>query len=502
MRTLRTVTRMVLLALLIVSAVAVRADAQDVKPPVTPDVTEELKTVRAVLGSAEMKKAIAYIESSRDETLQEFLQVCNANAPSQDEWFRARLLYKLLLIYGLENVHIDDERNVIGIRRGVGKGPTVVLDAHYDNIRKAPKEQPVEAFIADGRVWCPAASDDVIGVIQVLTVLRAMNAANIQTQGDVWFAFFTNEEPLTNQASSGAGYFVESNYPLNLDWKNGDILLQLHGGGGNGVTTGGTDMRHRPMLRVFAPVTSEWGPWNANEVLARILVRISKEVRDTREAALDRGTPVENLLLMNPGQIESSTSLNGPTTEASIRFDMHTLTEKRLWEADRQIMQIAKEVCAEFGKGCTYHFTVNNKNGAENGLPGWDMVNNAPARYVAAAAQALYGKPGQIEPAGGCGDCVRAMRNGMPAMSLRGNVVDYGGGKFELQPSQRGLRSQTRRVTANHTVTGSVEIDANLGRDETLAAVRDHLRRPWQRRRCAAATGIGARARGAAGLSV
>jgi tripeptide aminopeptidase len=459
MRIFRMATAAGLAAFTVVSVMALRTAAQQVKPPVTPNLEKELKVVRGVLDSADMQKAIAYIESSRDETLQEFLQVCNANAPSQDEWFRARLLQKLLLIYGLENVHIDDERNVIGIRRGLGKGPTVVLDAHYDNIRRAPKEQPVEAFIADGRVWCPGASDDIVGVIQVLTALRAMNAANIQTQGDVWFAFFTNEEPLTNQASSGAGYFVESNYPLNLDWKNGDILVQLHGGGGEGVTTGNTDMRHRPMLRVFAPMTSEWGPWNANEVLARILVRITKEVRDTREAALDRGTPVENLLLMNPSQIESSTALNGPTTEASIRFDMHTLTEERLWQADRQIMQIAKEVCAEFGKGCTYHFTVNNKNGAENGLPGWNLVENAPARYAAAASQALYGKPGVIEPAGGCGDCVRAMRNGMPAMSLRGDIIDHGKGKIDLEPGRSVLQSQTRRATANHTVTGSAEID-------------------------------------------
>ncbi len=459
MRTVRLATRICLTACLFAGVFATRIAAQEVKPPVKPDLTEELKVVRSVLGGAEMQKAIAYIESSRDETVAEFLQVCNANGNSQNEWFRARLLYKLLLIYGLENVQIDDELNVYGIRRGVGTGPKVVLNAHYDNITKTPTDQPVEAFVADGRVWCPAASDDLIGVLQALTVLRAMNAGNIQTKGDVWFAFFTGEEPLRNQASPGAGFFVDANYPLNLDWRNGDVLSQFHGGGGLGVSTGGTDIRHRPMLRVFAPVTVEWGPWNANEALAAMVVRITKEVRDTRDAALDRGTPVENLLLMNPSQIESSTSLNGPAYEASLRFDMHTLSEKRLYEAHRKIMQIASEVCAQFGKGCTFHYTINNKNGAENGVPGWDPVNNGAARYAAAAGQALYGQAGEIEPAGGCGDCVRAQRNGMAAMSFRGNVLDLGKGKFELNPRRRGLVSPTRRITANHTVTGSVEID-------------------------------------------
>src|SRR5690606_31649510 len=102
-----------------------------------------------------------------------------------DEIYRSRLLYKLFRIYGLENVHIDDELNVIGIRRGTGGGPSVVLTAHHDVVNLWPKEQPIEAFVADGRVWCPGASDDIVGVVQMLTVLRALNAADVQTRGDI-----------------------------------------------------------------------------------------------------------------------------------------------------------------------------------------------------------------------------------------------------------------------------------------------------------------------------
>jgi acetylornithine deacetylase/succinyl-diaminopimelate desuccinylase-like protein len=436
--------------------------AQD-EPPVVPNVEQELRVVRDVLSSTALESALGYVERAREETLQEFIGVCNAHGPSQDEMYRSRHLLKLLQIYGLQKVHIDDEKNVIGIRPGSGDGPTVVINAHHDNIARAPKDQPIEAFIADERVWCPAASDDLIGVTQVLTILRALNAADVETDGDLWFVFFTNEEPLTNQASPGAGFFVQSNYPLNIDWRNGDILLQLHGGGGEGVTTGVTDMRHRPMLRVFAPVDmSEWGPWHAVDVLGKILSRITSEVRDPRVHQVSRGAaeprPVD-LLYMNPSQIEASETLNGVAYEASVRFDMHTSTEERLWQAHAQITDIAEEVCAEFGDGCEYHYTVLNKNGAAGdfGIPGWDRVQNAPARMAAAAAEALYGDPGVIIPTRGCGDCVRAYRNGMPAMSLRGSVVDHGGGNVETGAVP--LQSEVRRVTANHTLTGSVAID-------------------------------------------
>ncbi len=434
------------------------AMAQD-RPPVTPDVEEELKLVRTVLSSTEMQSAMAYVERAREETLQEFMSLCNAHGPSQDEGYRSELIRKLLLIYGLENVHIDDERNVMGIRRGVGDGPTVVLNAHHDNIAKWSKDQPVEAFIADERIWCPAASDDLIGAVQILTILRALNAANIQTEGDLWFAFFTNEEPLSNQASPGAGFFVRANYPINLDWRNGDILVQLHGGGGGGVTTGTTDMRHRPQLRVFAPITrSEWGPWHAVDVLGKVLSRITSEVRDTRQ--ISRGAAEvrpADLLYINPSMIQGSTTLNGAATEAWVRFDMHTSTEERLWQAHRQIMQIAEEVCEEFGDGCSYHYTINNFNGQERSIEGWDIVENAPARVAAATAEALYGEPGEIVPTRGCGDCVRSYRNGMPAMSIRGGVIDLGGGKISREAIP--FTSEVRRATANHTVTGSVAID-------------------------------------------
>src|SRR5690606_9581802 len=172
------------------------AGAQDIAYP---DVTAEVAVARRVLETARVQRALAYIDRADEETIQEWLSLCNAYGPSapqtnindfgpsSNETPRSRLIYKLFRIYGLENVHIDEARNVIGIRRGSGGGPTVVLNAHHDNVALWPAGQPVEAFVADGRIWCPAAGDDLMGVVQLLTVLRALNAADIRTRGDIWF---------------------------------------------------------------------------------------------------------------------------------------------------------------------------------------------------------------------------------------------------------------------------------------------------------------------------
>ncbi len=420
-----------------------------------PDVSAELQTARQVLQSPAVKAALQYVDNSDSETVREWLSVCNAYGSQGDEIYRSRLIYKLFRIYGLENVHIDDGRNVIGIRRGVGGGPTVVLNAHHDNVALWPKEQPIEAFVADGRVWCPAAGDDLEGVTQTLTVLRAMNAGNIKTKGDVWFVTFTGEEV----GSPGVEQFVRANYPYNLDWHRGDIIAQFHGGAGEGVTTGSEGYIHFSQLRVFVPI--DYGRWRTDAVdaLGPIITRINQELRDARSTEVGRETGGgPDMLQLNMPMVQGNAIHNGNSNEAWIRFDLRALTEERLQKADRDIQRIAAEVTRQMGEGFTYTYEVNMKLGAP-GIDGWDKANNAAARMAAAASQALYGTRPLIDPTSGCGDCRRAYMGGMPAMSFRGNVIDYGeGGRFEAQPSRGRLQSQVRRKTSGHDVTESAEI--------------------------------------------
>ena len=433
---------------------------------VVPDLTDELGTARRMLNSPEMQRAFQYVEGSEKETVQEWLSLCNAYGPSGDEIRRSRLLFKLFRIYGLENVHIDDALNVIGVRPGVGEGPTVVLNAHHDNVALWPTDQPVEAFVADGRVWCPAAGDDLMGTTQLLTVVRALNAANIETEGDIWFVALTGEEapigPEHADASRGSEQLVRANVPHNLDWRRGDIMVQFHGRGGEGVTTGSTPVRNRAQLRVFVSFERDrWAP-HAVDALGRIIARIGPEVRDPRSTRVpfERTTqePLPpDVLFMNMGMIWANEIISRPASEAWIRFDMRSPTEARLLDAHARIRRIAEEELAKMGDEFSYVYEINSKNGVEAGIEGWDKVDNAPARVAAAAAQALYGVTPVIDSSTGCGDCVRAYTTGMPAFSFTGNVTDFGGGRFELGRGS-ALESAVRRRTTSHDVTESAEI--------------------------------------------
>jgi acetylornithine deacetylase/succinyl-diaminopimelate desuccinylase-like protein len=426
----------------------------------TPDVSRELIDARQLLQTPQLRRAMEYIDGSDAETVQEWLQICNAYGPEGDEIYRSRLLYKLFRIYGLDNVRIDDARNVVGVRRGAGGGPTVVLNAHHDNVRLWPKEQPIEAFVAEGRVWCPAAGDDLRGVVQMLSVLRAMNAAQIRTQGDVWFTAFAGEEVL----SPGAEHFVRANFPHNLDWRNGDIIVQFHGGAGDGVTSGSNNYIHLTQLRVFTHLTRPRWDIDAVDALGPIITRVNQRLRDPRSLEIDErgsGSTVAlpgDILYMNMSMVEGDAIHNGTADQAWIRFDLRSASEQRVLDAHRQIKQIAAEVVGEMGPDFSFAYEINAAAGTP-GVDGFDKVAAAPVKRALAAAQALYGGTPTVDPTRGCGDCVRSYMGGMPMISLRGTVTDYGEfGRFER--NVRTPQSVIRPRSAGHDVTESAPINS------------------------------------------
>jgi acetylornithine deacetylase/succinyl-diaminopimelate desuccinylase-like protein len=444
--------------------------------PTAPDVSKELAVVKRNMDTPQLKSALAFVEkqiANPADVIQDWLGVCNALGPSHDEIFRARQIYKMFRIYGLEDVYIDDMHNVVAVRRGVGKGPSVVINAHHDNVPIWPKEQPVNAFERNGRVYCPAAGDDIPGVVQLLTVLRAMQESKIQTEGDVWFVTFSGEET----GSPGALHFAHAHYPHNLDWKRGDAVVQLHGGAGTGVVTGSGPIVTRATLRFFTPFERnvEDSPgadrrWrtHAVDVLARALVRIRTEVSDPRPDCLRCVGPGQNAAraehYVNISMLQGSPVVNRPTSEASVRIDLRTPTWPDMRTLYDQIKKIADESCTEFKtKGypplytkdrCDYIFAVDEIYGRDpvnDKIPGWDPVNNPQARFVAAAANALYGFPPVINPGQGCGDCTNLYQGGLPGMSFAGNVTDYGKGHVEKETPE-GARKGGHDVTESMTL--------------------------------------------------
>ena len=113
---------------------------------------------------------------------------------------------------GLEDCHIDEYGNCVGIRKGTGGGKTTLVEGHIDTV--FPLGTKLEIKKEDGFIRCPGICDDTRGLASVLSTIRALNAADIKTKGDIHFVGTVQEEG-TGASVSYTHLDVYKRQPLN-----------------------------------------------------------------------------------------------------------------------------------------------------------------------------------------------------------------------------------------------------------------------------------------------
>ncbi len=146
----------------------------------------------ALLASPAVQAAIAAAKADQAQCLRQQCELCCIEAPTFQEAARASRMAELFREAGLTGVHTDRGGNVIGYRRGTGNGPTLLLDSHLDTVFPLGSVHGVEE--RDGCLFAPGISDDTRGLAMLLSAARALNAANVQTAGDLIFLATTREE--------------------------------------------------------------------------------------------------------------------------------------------------------------------------------------------------------------------------------------------------------------------------------------------------------------------
>lgn len=150
------------------------------------------KKMEKVLALEKVQAALSYIKENHLASMEEHKQFIACEAPTFHEEKRAALYCEKLKELGIEDAKIDAYGNVYGYRKGAGKGPTVLVEAHMDTV--FPFGSVKEIRDEDGIIYAPGATDDTRGMTAILAALRAMNAAGIQNKGDIIFAGTTREE--------------------------------------------------------------------------------------------------------------------------------------------------------------------------------------------------------------------------------------------------------------------------------------------------------------------
>ena len=92
---------------------------------------------------------------------------------------------------GVDSIWVDAAGNVVALRRGTSGKKTVVIEAHLDTV--FPEETDVTVKHKGDTLYAPGIGDDTRGLAVLLTLLKAMNKANIKTDANVLFIGTTGE---------------------------------------------------------------------------------------------------------------------------------------------------------------------------------------------------------------------------------------------------------------------------------------------------------------------
>jgi len=150
--------------------------------------------VAAVMGSAAYRAAVATLAREHDRTVRDIVTLTEIAAPPFGEAARAAAFLDMLRAHGLAEVEQDAAGNVMGLRRGIGNGPLVIVAAHLDTV--FPAGTDVKVRREGTKLFAPGVGDDSRSLAVLLAWVRALDAASVRTRSDILFVGDVGEEGL------------------------------------------------------------------------------------------------------------------------------------------------------------------------------------------------------------------------------------------------------------------------------------------------------------------
>ncbi|MCL6550900.1 MAG: M20/M25/M40 family metallo-hydrolase, partial [Acidothermus cellulolyticus] len=143
-----------------------------------------------------VRAALERVRADNEWTLQQQASICEIPAPPFREERRAAEMKRRFEELGLQNVRVDSVGNVIAERPGSGSGPVIIFSAHLDTVFPEATDVRVrrEGTILRG----PGIGDNCRGLAVLLAVARAMRAADVRTEGTIFFVANVGEEGVGN----------------------------------------------------------------------------------------------------------------------------------------------------------------------------------------------------------------------------------------------------------------------------------------------------------------
>ena len=148
--------------------------------------------VQAITASAGFADAMAALDRDHDRIVSDIIRLTEIPAPPFKEAARGAALLAAFRGLPLTDVEQDAEGNVLGLRRGSGGGPLIAIAAHLDTV--FPEGTSVKVRREGTKLYAPGVGDDTRSLAVLLGLIRALDAAKVQTTGDILFVADVGEE--------------------------------------------------------------------------------------------------------------------------------------------------------------------------------------------------------------------------------------------------------------------------------------------------------------------
>ncbi|MGI9182096.1 MAG: M20/M25/M40 family metallo-hydrolase, partial [Longimicrobiaceae bacterium] len=274
--------------------------------------------IRRLAGQPAIRRAFEFIERTDERATRDLITLTEIPAPPFKEEERARHFAEMLREAGADSVYLDEVGNVIAVRKGRASARTVLIEGHLDTV--FPEDTDVTVRMRGDTLFAPGIGDDTRGLVVVLQVLRAMNAAAIRTAGDVLFVGTVGEEGL-GDLRGVKHLFREGARPI-------DSYIAVDGGEETRISVQGIGS-HRYRVTYRGPGGHSWGAFGtANPIHAA-----GRAIRIFDEGA-DRFTRSHARTTYNVGRIGGGTSVNSVAFEGWLEVDMRSEEDASLQGID------------------------------------------------------------------------------------------------------------------------------------------------------------------------
>lgn len=370
-------------------------------------------------------RALDLVNTIEPWVLERQVALCQIPAPPFAEQRRAEAYRRALTDLGLQQVRIDAEGNVIGVRPGRSARPNTVISAHLDTV--FPEATDVTVSRDGTRLRGPGIGDDCRGLAVVLGIVRALQESAVETPGTLTFVATVGEEGLGDLR--GVKHLFAKELAGRID-----RFVSIDGSG-LGVVTGGVgSLRYR--VTFSGPGGHSYGAFgmpNPMHAMGRAIARIS-----------DLQVPTRPKTTFNVGRVGGGTSVNAIAFESWMEVDLRSESADALAALDTQFRSAVDAAVAAEAARWTSPVIIKAETTLVGNRPAGRTSDTSPIVLAARSVGQALG----LETVLGTSstDANTPMSLGIPAITIGGGGRGEGAHSLEETFDTSGSADGTRRA--------------------------------------------------------